>query len=301
MKKTKILSFLLAVVVCSVAFVGFTKNMADVYAYNDSNITVGVSLPSLENEHMSNINAKIQSVFPSYNFSMNVFDAQNDANNQVHHIENFISQGVNAIVVMPVDEYALINALTEAAEAGIAIIIIGPNNGLFPYAIYVDFNYAGVIESNTEDFLNNHWIEGENAKVLVIACTNSHGRDYRNAIINKYQNYPSIDVIEIRVNDVADAYTQMQAWLAANDLPDGIFNCCDANAQAVKAALEDAGFVFGPDGIPVYGFKPNCTRHYEEMADLIADLIQKLLNGEISPTVDEATYLVDICTCNGEG
>ncbi len=296
MKKTKIISsFLLAVTLCLATFAGLAKyGAAKAYADDEpTNITVGVSLPSLKDKHVYNIYNNIQSVFSRYNYTTNV-QYSDDLVTQITQIQNFISESVDVIVVMPVIEDAYIEPLTYAAEQGIFIIVIGPNNGLYPYAQYVDFNYNAVGVSDAEDCIANHWVEGEDANVLIVACNKDHGKKYYYGLQEVFQNYPSIYIDVIWVDDADEAYSLVKEWINRFGLPDAIFNCCDENAQEVKDALIDCGFNYDPDGIPVYGFAYEGSRHYEDMAELIADLIQKLITGEIIPSKGGDTYLIDI-------
>lgn len=48
-----------------------------------------------------------------------IHDGKADAANQVTAFENFIAQGVDAIIVSPIDEQALIPSVEAAHEAGI--------------------------------------------------------------------------------------------------------------------------------------------------------------------------------------
>lgn len=285
----------------------FTKNTIkpNVYAKVDSDTTVvGVSLPSQETEHMNKLNNSLLSCFISFNYEVIICDAQNDAYNQKIQIENLISQSVDAIVVMPVDEDSLITVLNSAYTEGIIIIVIGSTNNSYPPATYVDFDYSEAAYKDATDFLDNHWVEGKESSILVVHCDNSHGTIYFKTIrdtINERANKeePTISINEIRISNVNEVNSKIRDFIRTNDnhLPDAIFVCCGDTTQEVKLALHNAGFVFGPDGIPLYGFK-NCSHNYDNMAKRIAQLIQSKLNGESVP--ENTVILIEICNSHND-
>lgn len=302
MKVTKkVSSFLLAVILCFATIVGFANNTATtaVYASGNSDVVkIGISMPS-SNDHETNILNPLDALCQAYGFQVSSANAQNSASNQVDQINQFIDNQVDIIVVMPVDQNALVGVLTDAANAGIGIIVIGYNNGLYPNALYINFDYAGIGESNADDFLNNHYDAEAGATVLIVACTNEHGESYYKAVKNKFQN-TSVVCEEIRIENVEYAADAMENWITSNGLPDAIFCCCYINAQILKQVLLKLGFTFGPGGIPIYGLGVN-GNIYDALVEKIFELIQKLLSGEINPTGDisEGTILVGI-DGNGE-
>ena len=297
MKVTKkVSSFLLAAILCFATIVGFANNMAatDVYASgNTDGVKIGISMPS-SNDHENNILSRLQVLCQAYGYQVTPADAQNSASNQVAQINQFIDDEVDVIVVMPVDENALVSVLTDAANAGIGIIVIGRNNDKYPNAIYVDFNYAVFGESNADDFLNNHYDAESGATVLIVACKNQHGETYCRAVQNKFKN-TSVVYEDIRVDNIEHAADEIKNWIAANGLPSAIFCCCYTNAQIVEQVLLELGFTFGPGGIPIYGLGSS-NNMYDALVEKIFELIQKLLNGEINPTGDisEGTILVGV-------
>lgn len=298
MKVTKkISSLLLAVILCFATIVGFANNTAKTSVYASGNSAadkVGISMPSLQDPHMAEICGSVQNIFRYYGYTDYIADAQNSADNQVDQINQFIDYQVDVIVVMPVNENALLGVLTKAASKNIAIIVIGENNGLYPKALYINIDYAGLAESNADDFLNNHYNAESDSKVLIVACNNQHGETYRTAIKNKFEN-TSVIRKEIIIDDVERAANEIKKWIEENNwsLPDAIFCCCYTSAKLVEQVLLELGFTFGPGGIPIYGLGSN-SNIYDALAEMLFEFVEKLLNGEIIPTgeVSEGTILV---------
>lgn len=297
MKVTKkISSLLLAVILCFATIVGFTNNTATtgVYASGKSKIiNIGISMTS-SNDHETNILSRLQTLCQTYGYQIATADAQNSASNQVAQINKFIDDQVDVIVVMPVDENALAGVLTDAANAGIGIIVIGYNNGLYPNALYTNFDYAGIGESNAVDFLNNHYIAGVRAEVLIVACNNAHGINYCNAVEDKLRHYSYIKREVIMVDDLELANDVIDIWMSEHWAPKAIFCCCYTNVQLIHQVIQSLGLPQGPISIPIYGLGANSSNSYDSLAEKIFELIQKLLSGEINPTGDisEGTILV---------
>lgn len=304
MKVTKkVSSFLLAVILCFATIVGFANNTATTAVYaagKSAEKKVGISLSS-ENDHETNILYCLETKYKVVGYQVDYFNAKDNVSDQVDQIHTLINNKVSVLIVIPVDENALVGVLTEAANANIGIIVIGKNNGLYPNALYINFDYAGFGESNADDFLNNHYDAESSAKVLIVACTNEHGDDYSNAVKNKFQN-TSVQYDEIRIENVEYAEDAIENWIEANNglLPGAIFCCCYTSAQIVEQVLLELGFTFGPGGIPIYGLGVN-SNIYDALAEMIFEVSEKILNGEINPTGDisEGTTLVGV-DGNGE-
>lgn len=300
--RKNLLSTLLAFVLCFTMFIGVAKSKTNcvhsVYA-NEEAVVVGVSLPSQQGDYMTNINNCLSSTFVNRDFEVSILYAQDNSANQIGQIYNLIVLGVDVIVVMPVDGDALADIINTASDEGITVIVIGRRNTSYRSAIYVDFDYASVAEDAMNDFLNNYYTQTGTTKVLLFSCNDEHGNVYFDAAKAILINYTGIVRVEYRLNNVFEAYTYAQNWLSSNpSLPNAIFNCCDPVAQKVKEALEDEGYTFTTGGIPVYGFGTYCSHDYQSIATLIADLIQGIISGEISPVAGEI-FLVDICHCGG--
>lgn len=298
MKVTKkISSLLLAAILCFATIVGFANNTVKtiVYASDDSGVKIaGISLATRD-AHETIIFNSFKAKYEAEGYQVDHFIAENNASNQVSQIKKLIDRKVSVLVVIPVEENALVSVLTEAASKNIALIVIGENNGLYPKALYINIDYAGLAGSNADDFLNNHYNAESNSKVLVVACNNQHGETYRIAIKNKFEN-TSVRRKEIIVEDAGRAANEIKNWIEENNwsLPDAIFCCCCTSAQLVEQVLIDLGFTFGPGGIPIYGLGSD-SNIYDALAEMLFEFTEKLLNGEIIPTGDisEGIILVE--------
>ena len=88
----------------------------------DDVITVGFTVQDLTNEYFATLIKGIEDHQDEYGIKVIVNDAKSDATAQVTAIENFVTQGVDAIVICPIDPVAPENAVAEAEAAGIPVI-----------------------------------------------------------------------------------------------------------------------------------------------------------------------------------
>ena len=108
------LSFLMMVTVLpSILLGGPETKTASAAGGEGNNATIGVSLPSDQNE-LGTLRGLMQTMFAGY--TVDIQTANNNATDQVAQLWNFIAANVGVIVVMPVDENALVDVINEATE-----------------------------------------------------------------------------------------------------------------------------------------------------------------------------------------
>ncbi|SFY33182.1 inositol transport system substrate-binding protein [Paracoccus pantotrophus] len=74
---------------------------------------------------MARKTAFIEAAKSDPDIEINFADANNDAARQLDQIDNLIAQGVNALVVVPVDFEGIVPGVEKANEAGIPVIALG--------------------------------------------------------------------------------------------------------------------------------------------------------------------------------
>lgn len=197
-------------------------------------------------------------------------------------------QNVEAIVVMPVNADALIDVLNMANDAGIIIIVIGPQVQEYPSSVkYVYWDFYGLGVKHGEDFRdkeNLDWRDGSDpAKIQVFIFNNADCNRYLDGLLSVLQPYADEGVLIIDVYYVdspQNAFELLSYLLTICDgkIPDATFTCFGDIAQALWNAFIQAGFDIGEEGTGVYGLETYF--HGEKMAEAIACLIENMLNGE---------------------
>ena len=189
--------------------------------------------------------------------------SETDIETQINAVENFITQGVDAIVVAPADSRALVPPLKRAMEAG--IVVVNFDVALDETAKEEnDVELAFVGPDNREgakmagDALAAKL--GEGGRVVILE--GNPGAD--NAAQRKMGFEDSIeggglDLVDSRTAhwETEEANTVMSNMLTANPDIQGVMAANDSMAVGVVKALEAAGrddvMVVGFDNIPAVG------------------------------------------------
>lgn len=88
----------------------------------DTGLKIGLAVQTLSNQIWAQQAEAIQTKAKEDGNEVTVVDCKENANTQIDQIENFISSGVDAIIVNPVDADAIEEACKEAREAGIMVV-----------------------------------------------------------------------------------------------------------------------------------------------------------------------------------
>lgn len=84
-------------------------------------LTFGISMPQLDNDGFRANLIGIQQAAEKFGIEIITSDAKNSADTQMQQIEDFITKGVDAIVMCPIDSGALAAAVQKANTAGIPV------------------------------------------------------------------------------------------------------------------------------------------------------------------------------------
>ena len=193
-------------------------------------------------------------------------NANFDAEAQANQIDNFISQGVDAIVVVPVDSQAICSSVQRAQDAGIPFYTIdrAPLGCEINMTVQSD-NYMagqqaaeGLVELLTERY-------GE-ARGTVLELQGDLGQNVaqlRGGGFNDHlANYENIEVISRPTEWRAENFSQATLDVAASTELDAIYMHSDCvGTKVVTAALDQIGqlverggeghiFLVGVDGCP---------------------------------------------------
>ena len=227
-------------------------------------LTIGVTFPILDQFLQTVADGMEAKAAELGNVELNIVAAQEKTDVQLGQVENFISQGVDAIVIIPVDTDAA-GPMTEAAKAaGIPLVYVNrrpsdlPTDGSIPY-VGSDSLYAGTVEMQELAKLAN----GEGNVVILIGdpaneaavlrtqgCKDvvaqnagmtvtkeQSGNWYREEGLSIMENWlQSGDQIDVVcANNDEMALGAIQALKNANKLEDVLVGGVDATADALAA------------------------------------------------------------------
>jgi ribose transport system substrate-binding protein len=170
---------------------------------------------------------------------------------QIKVIEDFITRGVSGIVLSPLDETALRPSVTNAVRSGIPVVIMDSGLKSDDYISFVATdNYQGGIMAAKylAELLN------ENGKAAMLRYTEGSNStvDREVAFMDEMKKHPGIDVVSSNQYTgvtTEGAYKASENLLASlkdsegNLKVDGIFTSCEPVAFGMLRALEDGALV----------------------------------------------------------
>jgi ABC-type sugar transport system substrate-binding protein len=208
-----------------------------------------------------------------------IHDGKADIANQVTAFENFISQGVNAIIVSPIDQKGLIPSLEAAHKAGIKVIAGNQNvEGSDAFITVPEYEYGFTIGENA-----GKWIKeklGGTAKVAIF-------------------DYPELESIIARGDGIQEGIlsvapkAEIVARQSANNPEKGMANMeniLQANPGVeVLVGVNDAGVLGGYEAVMAAGKESD--RFYIGGLDATPEALAKIKEGGIyRATVDIQPY-----------
>jgi len=256
---------------------------------------IGMSQCNLGEPWRVQMNADVKINADKYNFLKVIYkDAQNDTLKQRAHIEEFISQGVDLIIVSPKEAAPLTPPISRAYKSGIPVIVLDRRVVGEDYTCFIGADNKKIGEAAGK------WIAKKlNGKGNVVELkglmTSTPGQD-RNSGFRK-----GIEGTDIKVVFEADmkwlepnARKEMESALARFDKIDLVYGHNDPAAHgaylAAKAADREKDIIFvGIDGLPQegqayvkQGILQACFEYPNGGKEAIETAI-KILNGEKVP------------------
>jgi len=188
------------------------------------------------------------------NITVQEFNGDSSAENQVKIMSEVINQGYDAILIQCSDGAALADSVTQAEEAGIPVITLNLDANCTHSALVQMFDYdAGRLIADQIAAATN-----EEGKVVIIqgiagvSRTDNLEKGFRDTLAQKY---PNMEIIASQAADFEKekATTVMNSFLSQFDKIDGVFAINDAMAAGASLAAQNAGrldemVIWGADG-----------------------------------------------------
>ena len=203
---------------------------------------------------MARKNAFIEAAKADPHINVKFSDANNDILRQLDQIDNFIAQGVKAIVVVPVDYAGIVPGVEKANEAGIPIIALGIQSSggksTFVGSKNID---AGKLQG---EFMHAHL--PKDAKLLYLQGTPGlyHSKERLKGFMDALDR-PDVKVLASQPADYdrAQGMKVTEDWIQSFPHFDAIVAANDQMALGAVEALKGAGrlkgvMVSGVDGTP---------------------------------------------------
>lgn len=218
-----------------------------------SALTVGVSWSNFQEERWKTDEAAIKGALEAAGATYISTDAQSSASKQLADIESLMAQGVDALIVLAMDDSAIGPAINAAADEGIPVIAY---DRLIedPRAYYLTFDNVEVGRMQARAVLA---AQPEGSYVMIKGSSADPNADFlrggQQEVLQEAIDAGKITIVGEAYTDgwlPANAQRNMEQILTANDNKvDAVVASNDGTAGGVVAALTAQGM----DGIPVSG------------------------------------------------
>jgi ribose transport system substrate-binding protein len=173
---------------------------------------------------------------------------EDDRDQQIQVVENFMTRHVSAIVLAPLDSKALVKPTENAVKAGVPVVIMDSDLKSDKYVSFVATdNYKGGLLAGEE---MGRLLNGKGNVILLRYAVGSASTEAREAgFLDALKKYPSIKLIS---SDQHAGATRDLAYQVSQNLlnrfkheVNGIFCPCEPPTIAMTKALRDVGLAGG--------------------------------------------------------
>ena len=245
MKKV-ILTFLLPTLLlvgCAPAFSLEAPGGADeavVENMEPAEITVGLSVSTLSNPFFVSLEEGVNTLATENGTQVISVDAQDDSAKQSNDVDDLIQQGVDVLLINPVDSAAITPAVEAANSAGIPVIMVDRATDAGEYVTLVASDNVAGGEMAAQYIVDQ---VGENASTLQLegvpgaSATNERGEGFTNVAET------SLNVLDSQTAnfDRAEGLTVMENMLQGNSDVQAVFAQNDEMALGAIEAIQGAG------------------------------------------------------------
>lgn len=213
---------------------------------------IGLAISTTNNPFFVDLRDGVIEAAEKLGGTVQVVDAQDDASAQLNGMDDLITQGVDIILVNPVDSDAIVPAVEQANEAGIPVITIDRLSNGGEVVTQVASNNVEGGEMAAKFIIEK---VGEGAKVIQLegvpgaSATNERGEGFNNIAKDK------LDIVATQSANFnrAEGLTVTENLLQANPDIKAIFAQNDEMALGAVEALKAAGM----EDVIVVGFDGN--------------------------------------------
>jgi len=226
-------------------------------------------------------------------FQLVTVDSETDVAKQVTQIEDLITQGVDALIINPMDANAVIPALKEAKEAGIPVVLVDStitegNDDLYVTYIGTDNKAAAKIGAEVlSEALGN--------KGDVIIVRGANGNSVGNARADGFKEglAEGVNLVDQQAGDWDNVKAKevTETMLQAHKDVVGIMSCSDVMINGILQAIDEVGL--GDKGIKIMSFDGDSielikqgkvlgtmAQFPDQMGKLAVDTVMSILKGE---------------------
>lgn len=243
MKKMLLMFVLLAMMVlaaCSMEAPGSDSEETTGGEEASGDYTIGFSISTLNNPFFVTLSEGAEAKASELGATLSVVDAQDDASKQASDVEDLIQQGVDMILINPVDSEAVASAVASANNAEIPVITVDRSAESGEVVSHIASDNVAGGEMAAEHLLS---LVGDGAKVAELegvpgsSAARERGEGFNNIAAD------SMDVVAKQTANFnrAEGLSVMENILQANPDVTGVFAHNDEMALGALEAIEASG------------------------------------------------------------
>lgn len=203
-------------------------------------ITVGLSVSTLSNPFFVSLEEGVNTLATENGTQVISVDVQDDSAKQSNDVDDLIQQGVDVLLINPVDSATITPAVEAANSAGIPVIMVDRATDAGEYVTLVASDNVAGGEMAAQYIVDQ---VGENASTLQLegvpgaSATNERGEGFMNVAET------SLNVLDSQTAnfDRAEGLTVMENMLQGNSDVQAVFAQNDEMALGAIEAIEGAG------------------------------------------------------------
>lgn len=297
---------LVAILVLACALLSSCTGRGPKERSSQKQFTVGVTLLTEEHPFYRELKSAFLEQCKKRNLKPIILSCNMDLATQTAQIENFITQGVDAMVVCPAESAGIAGAIRKANRAGIPVFTadIAAQGGKVVSHIASDNVQGGRLAG---EYMAK--LLGGKGKVAIInhpvvKSVQDRVRGFRQAIAK----YPGIKIVDDQAAEGQrdKAVTVTENILQKHKELDGIFAINDSTALGALAAIEQSGrkdiVLIGYDGDPEArekiragtALKADAVQYPREIGRITADTVADYLAGKkVKPYIPVRVGIID--------
>ena len=297
MKKFKSYIIIGLVSILSIFLISCSKNTD-----SGGKIKVGVSIANFDDTFLTYMMDGMKAAAEKEGMEIEFVDAKEDIAKQMNQIENFVTQGKDVIIVVPVDTSAAEPMTNTAITNDTKIIYVNRNPGNLPdgaYYVGSEEKKAGIMQM---EYLAEK-IGGKGNILILMGKLDNEGTIKRTEGVEEIaKKYPDIKILDKQTGlwQRADGMIKTENWINkfGNDITAIVSNNDDMALGAVQA-LKDAGkkgiYILGvdatPDGLAALEAGEISATIFQDadgQGGGAIEVAKKIMNGE---TVEKETWV----------
>ncbi len=237
---------------------------------------IGVTMARFDDLFLTRVREAIQEQANSMeDVRVQFEDAQGDIGRQINQVQNFIAQGVDAIIVNPADTAATQRITEMASQAGIPLVYVnrGPDQAELPENVVVVVS-DHVVSGRLQMEALAECMGGEGNVAIMLGELASNATQERTAGNKEViEQNPDIQIVQEQVANYMrnEAIDLMTNWVVSGEEIDAVAANNDEMAIGAILAMQQAGI--SPDEVCVGGI------------DATPDALDQMQQGNLDVTV----------------